>query len=134
MIPIENLLTHKAYATIAALAPDERKTELARIEHAYKTASQLPPEIDAAVYKIAVQRTRDKTTYAQYLKSAHWRRFRARKLKLVQNKCQDCNKYRRAPQLHHLTYTRLGHEKIDDVLALCGRCHMKRHKRRRKRR
>ena len=129
-VPVENLLTIKAAKKLSELSKKEAKKELQRITLAYLNDNELPPEIDIAVYTVAVKKSRDKKMYARYLKSAHWTRFRARKLETVKNKCQDCHKYRRSPQLHHLTYVRLGNERLSDVLALCGRCHMKRHNRR----
>jgi len=133
-IPVKNLLTIKAAKTLSGLSEPEAELELNRITHAYFNDDELPTEIDAAVYAIVVKKSRDKKLYARYLKSAHWQQFRAHKLKLVENKCEDCGAYRRSPQLHHLTYLRLGDERLSDVLALCGRCHMKRHKKKIRRR
>ncbi|GAA4895614.1 hypothetical protein GCM10023203_57440 [Actinomycetospora straminea] len=38
-------------------------------------------------------------------------------------KCRNCGATRRI-HLHHLTYTRLGHELDRDLMWLCARCHL----------
>jgi 5-methylcytosine-specific restriction endonuclease McrA len=40
-----------------------------------------------------------------------------------------CNKKRRATslQIHHITYKNLFHEEPEDLIILCGTCHMKAH-------
>ena len=61
-------------------------------------------------------------TYAQYLKSAHWKNTKRkyRKSKAPQY-CLICGdkKY----QLHHLTYERIGREHLGDFVPLCATCH-----------
>ena len=61
-----------------------------------------------------------------YLRSPHWRKFRARMIEKVGRSCEvegcgfqntnflDC---------HHLTYLRLGKERPVDVLVLCRKHH-----------
>lgn len=61
-------------------------------------------------------------TYAQYLRSEHWanlkRRYRESRLPQA---CLGCGDPRF--QMHHRTYTRLGHELLTDLMPLCGDCH-----------
>lgn len=77
--------------------------------------------------------TRDE--YAAYLLEPHWRYIRAWKLHLQLYTCADCG-YRKFPykwgmpmglEVHHLTYFRLGREKLADLLVLCEKCHATRH-------
>ena len=66
-------------------------------------------------------------TYDDYLCSEHWKRFRIKFYTVTkQRKCAVCQKGKNL-QLHHLTYKRLGREKISDVIALCGKCHKLEH-------
>ena len=125
MIPLLNLLTQDSFDTITPA----RYSQLAHAIQLYKEGrlQTLPPEIDKAVFDVAVLGFRGKNYYARYLKSAHWQRYRARRIKQARNRCQDCGGFRRKLQLHHVSYRRLGHEHDDDVLVLCGRCHQKRH-------
>lgn len=63
-------------------------------------------------------------SYSEYLSSAHWLDFRSRfyRSKVYKGCCWACGKTGKT-QLHHLTYKRLGHERISDVVALCDYCH-----------
>lgn len=65
--------------------------------------------------------------YAEYLKSEHWRVFRAGIIAERGNRCEDCGCNSRRVQVHHLTYLRVGAELPSDVKVLCARCHRHRH-------
>ena len=42
-------------------------------------------------------------------------------------KCQCCGSYRNL-EVHHLkSRARLGHDLIDNLMTLCGRCHRRQH-------
>ncbi len=64
-------------------------------------------------------------TYEEYLRSPEWRRKRARRLKLDRNACQKCGATSKEYRLevHHLTYERLGDERMEDLQTLCVLCH-----------
>lgn len=64
--------------------------------------------------------------YRAYLKSPEWKRMRAKVLDRAGGWCERC-RTRRALHVHHKTYARLGDEKMADLEALCGGCHMKEH-------
>ncbi len=64
--------------------------------------------------------------YQNYLRSSHWLKFREMKIADVGGICERCLS-RPAVQVHHLTYKRVGHEKLEDTQAVCRRCHMKAH-------
>lgn len=64
--------------------------------------------------------------YQKYLQSDEWQAVRARILKRARGKCEKCGK--RPPiQVHHKTYARLGRERDEDLLAVCGPCHQAEH-------
>lgn len=61
-------------------------------------------------------------TYDDYLASPHWQGLRVRYAGSRRPKrCAVCHDP--AYELHHRTYRRLGEERLDDLLALCGRHH-----------
>ena len=64
-------------------------------------------------------------TYEQYLRSPEWRRKREQRLRLDGYVCQKCGKTSKEYRLevHHLTYERLGHERMEDLQTLCVLCH-----------
>lgn len=62
-----------------------------------------------------------KAEYAEYLRSPHWRQFRKSAEKHLPKVC-PCGA-RRGLHLHHMTYERLGRERLEDVAWLCGDCH-----------
>lgn len=63
-------------------------------------------------------------SYDEYLASEHWadlrRRFYASKL--FKGRCHACPS-RTGLNVHHKTYKRLGHEWLQDLVALCRDCH-----------
>jgi hypothetical protein len=61
--------------------------------------------------------------YQAYLASPHWQRFKLAFREQRPWRC-GCGATR---ELHHVTYDRLGHERLDDVVPLCPRCHRMAH-------
>lgn len=66
-----------------------------------------------------------KMTYADYLSTRHWRETRIRALRRAGFRCERCD--RKALQVHHLTYERLGRESPLDLEVLCKPCHALHH-------
>ncbi len=65
--------------------------------------------------------------YKQYLeKSDQWQVLRHKILKRASYKCEICEKAKPL-QVHHLTYDRIFHEQLDDLQAVCDRCHRRLH-------
>jgi len=62
-----------------------------------------------------------------YYQSPHWLRIRLEVLARADYKCADCGQHRSWLHVHHLTYARLGAERLKDLQALCPSCHAKRH-------
>jgi hypothetical protein len=63
--------------------------------------------------------------YQEYLRSPEWRRKREKRLELDLYLCQKCGKTSKEYRLevHHLTYERLGRERMEDLQTLCILCH-----------
>jgi ribosomal protein L37E len=49
-----------------------------------------------------------------------------RVLERAEGRCERCGE-RRATQVHHLTYRRVGAEAFRDLLAICNACHERHH-------
>jgi len=64
--------------------------------------------------------------YHVYLQSDAWKALQARILGRCNGVCEKCGQ-RPAKDLHHLSYIRLGHERPEDVVYLCGFCHLLAH-------
>jgi phage terminase large subunit GpA-like protein len=62
-----------------------------------------------------------KKEYTHYLKSKHWASFKAWVYSLV-HRCAACGSDDRL-NIHHISYGRLGREKLEDVVVLCRQCH-----------
>lgn len=65
--------------------------------------------------------------YQEYIRSSEWI-AKAKRAKLeAGQRCQSCGSDDRRLQVHHLNYGRLGEERPDDLIVLCGRCHRGEH-------
>jgi hypothetical protein len=60
--------------------------------------------------------------YTLYLDSDAWKARRSYMVRRAGHRCQVCNSRERL-EVHHRTYDRLGHERIDDLTVLCHECH-----------
>ena len=60
--------------------------------------------------------------YEEYIQSPEWQK--RRKILLIEHgsKCALCPRTCEL-HVHHLNYERLGHERAEDVMVLCARCH-----------
>lgn len=61
--------------------------------------------------------------YTQYMQSPAWQKRRAARLALAQYRCERCDAYGVAVEVHHLHYRSLGHEADEDLEVLCKPCH-----------
>lgn len=69
-------------------------------------------------------------SYREYLKTPHWIATSARIKKRDGYRCRDCSS-RKKLNVHHKTYLSLrGQERDNDLLTLCRRCHIARHRER----
>lgn len=67
-----------------------------------------------------------KEEYREYLVSDHWFAFRDYVFSKKGYRCELC-RATECIELHHLTYARLGHERIEDVRPLCRLHHRQQH-------
>lgn len=67
--------------------------------------------------------------YRRYLRSDAWQKLRKQVLRRAGWRCEECRAYRPL-DIHHLTYERFSHERLDDLTALCRECHKQKHQRR----
>ena len=68
----------------------------------------------------------EKSNYEAYLQSAHWYFMLRLKRESVGNKCEICGSPHDL-QVHHLTYERIGKERLEDLQVLCRYHHKKAH-------
>lgn len=71
------------------------------------------------------------TDYNEYLKSKHWTALKTRykESKLYKSgKCVLCGCNNNI-NIHHKSYKRLGHERLNDLIVLCQSCHKQLHDR-----
>ena len=60
-----------------------------------------------------------------YIQSSEWKEKRKTKLEDCKSKCEcEGGCVREATQVHHLHYDTLGNESMEDLQALCAKCHM----------
>ena len=66
----------------------------------------------------------NKIEYQDYLRSEHWQDVRRRfcASKLHHGGCYICGSIFNL-NLHHKSYTRLGNERLTDLIYLCNPCH-----------
>jgi hypothetical protein len=71
----------------------------------------------------------DPDFYRRHLNSGLWRWIRKLKLKEARYTCNECGNRpgRQELELHHLTYERVGRERLTDLCVLCCPCHSERH-------
>lgn len=66
-----------------------------------------------------------------YLESPEWRAIRGLAIERAGRRCADCGLKDESTHnldAHHLTYARLGHELLADLVVVCRRCHNERHR------
>lgn len=68
----------------------------------------------------------NKQTYREYLQSQQWIDIRMLKLIQASFQCEQCLS-REDLQIHHLTYDRVGRERLSDLKCLCDVCHTRAH-------
>lgn len=63
--------------------------------------------------------------YNAYIRSARWKNLRKDLIKLRAGLCDRCHRFfgEGGLEVHHLTYERLGNERMADLEVVCRRCH-----------
>lgn len=99
----------------------DRRTGGARVIQLTKpTTAPVKPKLQARLYELGYE------DYKKYLSSNHWRNFKAAYRKAgMPGSCLVC--FQPHAQLHHMTYERLGAEKLTDVIPLCQKHHSELH-------
>lgn len=64
--------------------------------------------------------------YREYLDSPKWWAKRDQVLERAQGICEKCEAFK-VVHVHHLTYKRLGNERLEDLQAVCLPCHQAYH-------
>lgn len=64
----------------------------------------------------------NKESYHAYLKSKAWKELRRKVWLRSRRWCERCDNSMSA-HVHHLTYERIGHERLEDLQAVCENCH-----------
>ena len=65
----------------------------------------------------------NKERHRYYLRSKQWCDIAARIRSRDGFHCRQCNKFDRHLHVHHKTYERWGEESMDDLIAVCEKCH-----------
>lgn len=73
-----------------------------------------------------VHRLEDIRAYRDYLESPHWQAFKEWALLARGRRCEMCGRSDQV-DVHHLSYLRRGHERLDDVQVLCRDHHRQAH-------
>jgi hypothetical protein len=60
---------------------------------------------------------------AAHLKSSKWKKIRQAKLDQTRGQCERCGLWTGRRDVHHKTYEGRGHERLEDLIVLCTRCH-----------
>lgn len=66
---------------------------------------------------------RQSATYKRYIRSPEWRARRQHILARAALRCERCNRFGVALEVHHLRYDNLGDEPETDLQVLCLNCH-----------
>lgn len=68
-------------------------------------------------------------SYAEYINSREWQMVRERyKESGLKKICYCCDAHDQPLDLHHKSYKRLGHERLNDLCRACQQCHRKIHR------
>jgi len=81
---------------------------------------------DATIRIVYMKKKRRSKDYNSYIQSPAWRAKRAEKIILQGGSCEHCGTTGNL-HVHHLSYVRLGREKMEDLQVLCKRCHSRLH-------
>ena len=65
--------------------------------------------------------------YEKYIRSPRWKHKASAARRRAGYRCQECGSRNWPLEVHHKTYARLGFERWFDLIALCRRCHSRRH-------
>jgi hypothetical protein len=87
------------------------------------TQREIKARLEATRIQQEGQQILEAMPYDEYLLTPHWQEFRRQALERAEYRCQVCNSGNGPLQVHHRTYERRGHERLEDVIVLCAKCH-----------
>lgn len=77
-------------------------------------------------YQILKRKLRRRYELEDYFKTDRWEELRSQRFSMDNHECVLCAN--QAEQVHHRRYPEvLGTETVDDLVSLCGRCHLNHH-------
>jgi hypothetical protein len=68
------------------------------------------------------QSRQSNSEYLDYLQSPRWRTLRRAVCMRAKGRCEICRR-NSVDEVAHLTYERIFHEHIEDLLGVCRKCH-----------
>ena len=71
-------------------------------------------------------RTMKSTNYKEYINSIEWDEKRSLRFRMDGFRCHMCGSPMNL-ECHHITYERLGNERLSDLITLCSKCHKRLH-------
>ena len=77
---------------------------------------------EARIQSATLLSSRLRVNYEEYIRSAEWRSVVARVRQRSHGVCERCGRGKHE-NTHHLTYSRLGAELMEDVIGVCTGCH-----------
>jgi hypothetical protein len=74
---------------------------------------------------IEIKEKTQQEKYQEYISSAKWKRLRLAKIDSVGGRCERCgvSKFVEPLEVHHLHYRTFKKERLEDLQALCNKCH-----------
>jgi hypothetical protein len=95
------------------------------LEHRARDLEELARRDRTRADVIAKMPPRPHNAYDDYIASAEWQAFADAQKLAARFRCEACGKPSNWDvDVHHLHYKRLGRERPQDVLVLCGGCHI----------
>lgn len=61
--------------------------------------------------------------YIEYMRSPRWQKKRQTVFNYYGKRCYACRTTKGHIHVHHLDYSRLGNERLQDLMPLCADCH-----------
>ncbi len=107
-----------------------KQTKVSRLEATDYISILLSSEPIDDMTAYYMRQENDKNLYFTYInKSPRWRFKRETRFNIDKGICQNCGKtiYLNSFHCHHLNYTSLFNEDMEDLVSLCYSCHQEEH-------
>lgn len=107
-----------------------KKTENEYMYVGYEERQELREKIQTEYYSLfkSVMENKKyfKLDYYEYLQTEEWKIKRNQRLKIDNYTCQNCGIHTNL-QVHHLDYSTIFNESMNDLITMCKPCHFKLH-------